>query len=613
MLSSHADTFTLLQQLRDKESEEITEAQKVLDMAALFVSETCARESECRDMASRQQHLMAGAEQQRQTLQGVRDLAAALAADTCQAVEECSAALLDFKKYKTSAKKKARGLERANFFLREAVHDTKTRVEPLVVATTENARALAKIVSDLQADSVCREQLLEESALSRRRLSKVHELGVVLVRELAVAREEMEHYKIQAALGVVALEGWGREEQVLREALSERLGAVADEARSLEKQLEDSCRRQMAAEASEGELNVSYQRLLSTHGELQGALECKIKEIAAADKTVDGLRWKLAQGEEALAKLQHMYADLQLQFSTTTNQLCDRVSVLECDLQETDGRRLALCDKIEVLELEKRECDLRCQTLVQRGKDMEQLMAAEKHRLLADARLQAEEHLSREQAKRDVQQWRERERAESDRVETRVGLYGLLEEILAVCHMAADCYDCSKNSHDQRLNSASRQQQQILDECSRIALALNHELALTLPLFAMTVQQAHTDTEKWKEETRALEARCCATSNQRTLIMEALTREQSKQRARDDLSEEIQAVNERLHVSQTQLQTALSRIFELESEASSHELQSARTPPTPASSLSSPSALPPLPPQAQTHARLAASGPQVCW
>ena len=37
-------------------------------------------------------------------------MAAALAADTCQAVEECSGALLDFKKYKTSAKKKARGL-----------------------------------------------------------------------------------------------------------------------------------------------------------------------------------------------------------------------------------------------------------------------------------------------------------------------------------------------------------------------------------------------------------------------------------------------------------------------------------------------------------------------
>ena len=102
----------------------------------------------------------------------------------------------------------------------------RTRVEPLVAMTQENARGMAEIVSDLQGYFAHQEQELKQSALSRCRLGEVHELVMLLVRGLAVAEIQMEQCKMEAVVGLVVLERRGEKEQALRETLSER-GRVA--------------------------------------------------------------------------------------------------------------------------------------------------------------------------------------------------------------------------------------------------------------------------------------------------------------------------------------------------------------------------------------------------
>jgi hypothetical protein len=79
----------------------------------------------------------------------------------------------------------------------------------------------------------------------------------------------MEQCKMEAVVGLVVFERWGGEEQALRETLSERLGAEQALKETLperlREQLADCRQRQLAAEESEGELHVAYQRLLTTH------------------------------------------------------------------------------------------------------------------------------------------------------------------------------------------------------------------------------------------------------------------------------------------------------------------------------------------------------------
>jgi hypothetical protein len=221
---------------------------------------------------------------------------------------------------------------------------------------------MAEIVSDLQGYFAHQEQELKQSALSRCRLGEVHELVMLLVRGLAVAEIQMEQCKMEAVVGLVVLERRGEKELALRETLSQRLGAEQALRETLSarlgEQLADSRQRQLAAEESEGELNVAYKRLLTTHREIQGTLECKIKELAALDRTQNNLSWEHAQLEEAYATLQHTNSDLQQQYATTTNQLCNRVLVLEQGREEEEVRRRALLDRIEDLEREKSENDL---------------------------------------------------------------------------------------------------------------------------------------------------------------------------------------------------------------------------------------------------------------
>jgi hypothetical protein len=259
----------------DKDEKDLAEDKEVI----------VKKDAEIKDLRKQMEIRTRSAEQLRSTLRGANAVAGSLVAQTSQAVEACAASVFDFKKYKASAKKRARGLERANSFLREAVQDMNTRVEPLVAMTQENARGMAEIVSDLQGNFAHQEQELKQSALSRSRLGEVHELVMLLVRDLAVAEIQMEQCKMEAVMGLAVLERRGEKEQVLRETLSERLG----------EQLADCRQRQLAAEESEGELNVAYKRLLTTHRELQGTLECKIKELTALDRTQNNLSWENEQ------------------------------------------------------------------------------------------------------------------------------------------------------------------------------------------------------------------------------------------------------------------------------------------------------------------------------
>ena len=336
----------------EKDEKDLAEDKKVI----------VKQDAEIEDLRKQVEIRTRSAEQLRSTLRGADAVAGSLVAQTSQAVEACAASVLDLNKYRASAKRRARGLERANAFLREGVQDMRTRVEPLVAMTQENARGMAEIVSDLQGNFAHQEQELKQSALSRCRLGEVHELVMLLVRDLAVAEILMEQCKMEAVVGLVVLERWGGEEQALRETLSERLGAeqALKETLSerLREQLADCRQRQLAAEESEGELHVAYQRLLTTHREIQGTLECKIKELAALDRTQNNLSWKHAQLEEAYATLQHRNSDLKQQYATTTNQLCNRVLVLEQGREEEEVQRRALLDRIEDLEREKMENDL---------------------------------------------------------------------------------------------------------------------------------------------------------------------------------------------------------------------------------------------------------------